>query len=109
MFVGRDEAERLWGTTTPAEVRALLPDVAELVVKDGPHGATTFAGADEVFVPALKVEVVEEVGAGDAFAGGYLAALLDHASIDERLRAGHARAALVLGTTADWPDEVEEQ
>ncbi|MFF1876953.1 sugar kinase [Leifsonia sp. NPDC058230] len=109
VFVGRDEAERLWGTATPAEVRALLPEVVELVVKDGPHGATTFTGVDHVFVPALKVEVVEEVGAGDAFAGGYLAALLDHATIDERLREGHARAALVLATTADWPDEVEEQ
>ncbi|GAA4359156.1 sugar kinase [Microbacterium rhizosphaerae] len=109
VFVGRDEAERLWGTATPAEVRALLPGVGELVVKDGAHGATTFAGQDEVFVPARTVEVVEEVGAGDAFAGGYLAALLDRAPIDARLQAGHARAALTLTTTADWPDDPEEE
>ena len=109
VFVGRDEAERLWGTATAADVRALLPDVGELVVKDGARGATTFAGEDEVFVPALKVEVVEEVGAGDAFAGGYLAALLAQASIDDRLRAGHVRAALTLATTADWPDDLEEE
>ncbi|MGO4533619.1 sugar kinase [Leifsonia sp. 2MCAF36] len=114
VFVGRDEAERLWGTATPAEVRALLPDVGELVVKDGAHGATTFAGHDAVFEPALRIEVVEEVGAGDAFAGGYLAALLDdlsegHSSIDRRLRAGHARAALVLATTSDWVEEEEQE
>jgi 2-dehydro-3-deoxygluconokinase len=108
VFVGRDEAERLWGTVTADEVRALLPGVRELVVKDGAHGATTFSGSDEVFVPALQVDVVEEVGAGDAFAGGYLAALLDDASIDERLRAGHARAALVLATTSDWVEEEEQ-
>jgi 2-dehydro-3-deoxygluconokinase len=109
VFVGRDEAERLWGTPTPAAIRALLPDVGELVVKDGAHGATTFAGDDEIFVPALKVDVVEEVGAGDAFAGGYLAALLDGKTIEERLRAGHARAALVLATTSDWAEEEEER
>ena len=109
VFVGRDEAERLWGAPTPAAIRALLPDVGELVVKDGAHGATTFAGDDEIFVPALKVDVVEEVGAGDAFAGGYLAALLDGKTIEERLRAGHARAALVLATTSDWAEEEEER
>lgn len=113
VFVGRDEAERLWGTVTPAEVRALLPDVGELVVKDGAHGATTFMGDAAVFEPALRVDVVEEVGAGDAFAGGYLAALLSDpldggSSIDERLRAGHARAALVLATTSDWAEEEEQ-
>lgn len=109
VFVGRDEAERLWETSTPRGIRALLPDVAELVVKDGAHGATAYAGPGEVFVPALPVDVVEEVGAGDAFAGGYLAALLAGASIDDRLRAGHARAALTLATTADWPDPEEHE
>lgn len=104
VFVGRDEAERLWGTATPADIRAFLPDIAELVVKDGAHGATTYTGEREVFVPALPVDVVEEVGAGDAFAGGYLAARLAGAPIDDRLRAGHVRAALTLATTADWPD-----
>jgi 2-dehydro-3-deoxygluconokinase len=113
VFVGRDEAERLWGTVTPAEVRALLPEVGELVVKDGSHGATTFVGGDAVFEPALQVDVVEEVGAGDAFAGGYLASLLSDPleggpSIDRRLRAGHARAALVLTTTSDWVEEEEQ-
>lgn len=104
VFVGRDEAETLWGTATVAEVRALLPDVAELVVKDGDVGATSFVGADEVFEPAMVVEVVEAVGAGDAFAGGYLAGLLSGDAIAERLRAGHQRAARTLQTTTDSVD-----
>ena len=113
VFVGRDEAERLWGTATAEEVRALLPDVPELVVKDGGHGATAFVGDEAVFEPALRVDVIEEVGAGDAFAGGYLATVLSdppegNASIDRRLRAGHARAALVLATTSDWAEEEEQ-
>lgn len=101
VFVGRDEAETLWGTATAAEVRALLPDVAELVVKDGDVGATAFVGVDAAFEPALVVEVVEPVGAGDAFAGGYLAGLLSGDPIADRLRAGHERAARTLQTTTD--------
>ncbi|HEX5859096.1 MAG TPA: sugar kinase [Microbacterium sp.] len=105
VFVGRDEAETLWGTALAEDVRALLPGVPELVVKDGDVGATAFHGDAELFEPSLRVEVVDVVGAGDAFAGGYLAAALDGAPLDERLRAGHRRAALTLGTTGDFIDE----
>jgi 2-dehydro-3-deoxygluconokinase len=108
VLVGRDEAQHLWDTDAPADVRALLPDVGELVVKDGDVGATAFAGADEVFEPALVVEVVEAVGAGDAFAGGYLAGRLSGDAIAERLRAGHARAARTLRTTKDSVDEGDD-
>ena len=105
VLVGRDEAEALWSTPTAADVRALLPHVAELIVKDGDIGATAFVGDDEVFEPALVVEVVEPVGAGDAFAGGYLAGRLSGDSVNDRLRAGHARAARTLQTTTDSIDE----
>lgn len=104
LFVGRDEAETLWGTTDAASVRALFPAVSELVVKDGDIGATVFSAEGDVFVPALVVEVVEAVGAGDAFAGGYLAARLSGTDASERLAAGHARAALTLRTTGDSID-----
>ncbi|RLK52703.1 sugar kinase [Microbacterium telephonicum] len=104
VFVGRDEAETLWGTATAADVRALLPEVAELVVKDGEIGATVFEAGTETFVASVVVDVVEPVGAGDAFAGGYLAARLSGAPADARLAAGHARAALTLQTTGDVPD-----
>jgi len=104
VFVGRDEAETLWGAATAAEIRTLLRGAAELVVKDGDVGATVFAGESEVFVPAHRVDVVEAVGAGDAFAGGYLAARLAGAPLADRLQAGHDRAALTLLTTADFPD-----
>lgn len=105
VLVGRDEAETLWGTPTAADVRALLPDVPELIVKDGDVGATAFVGTDELFEPALVVEVVEPVGAGDAFAGGYLAGRLAGATVPECLHAGHERAALTLQTTADTIDD----
>lgn len=101
VFVGRDEAEDLWGTTASEDVRALLPDVPELVVKDGAVGATVFAGGEMAFRPARTVRLVDLVGAGDAFAGGYVAALLDGAGLAERLEAGHDRAALTIQTMGD--------
>ncbi|QKJ20901.1 sugar kinase [Microbacterium hominis] len=104
VFVGRDEAETLWGTADAASTRALLSDVPELVVKDGELGAICFEPAGATFVPALRVAVVEPVGAGDAFAGGYLAARLSGVRAGARLAAGHARAALTLQTTGDFPD-----
>ncbi|QLD13332.1 sugar kinase [Microbacterium oleivorans] len=104
VFVGRDEAETLWDAATADAARALLVAVPQLVVKDGAVGATLFAGDERVFEPALVVDVVEPVGAGDAFAGGYLAALLAGAPASDRLRSGHARAALTMATTGDFPD-----
>ncbi len=104
VFVGRDEAEALWRTTDAASIRALLPDVPELVVKDGEVGAWSFCGSGMEFAPSPAVEVVEIVGAGDAFAGGYLAARLSGESVARRLQAGHARAALTLATTTDFPE-----
>lgn len=103
-FVGRDEAERIWGTATPASIREHLPECRLLVVKDGDVGATAYEGdAEPVFVSAPVVEVVEPVGAGDAFAAGFLAATLQNLPLAERLSAGHAAAARVLAIAADMP------
>ncbi|MFD6096148.1 sugar kinase [Nocardiopsis flavescens] len=101
VFVGRDEAERLWGTPTAEDVRAVLPEVAALVVKDAEHGATCFSGASAVFEPSPGVEVVEAVGAGDAFAAGFLSGLLDGLPVGRRLRLGHAAAGAVLRSRGD--------
>lgn len=101
VFVGRDEAENLWGTATPQQVRDHLDQVATLVVKDGAVGATVYCGNDEWFVPTPPVTVVEPVGAGDAFAAGYLYALTRNAHREVGLRLGHLMAAAVLGVTGD--------
>jgi len=102
VFVGRDEAQTLWGTATAAEARALIGAGNRLVVKDGEVGAHAFAGGREDFVPADRVDVVEAVGAGDAFAAGYLAADLAGEPPDWALERGHRFAARVLATTGDF-------
>jgi 2-dehydro-3-deoxygluconokinase len=108
VLVGGDEAEAVWGFGEPADIRALLPRPDTVVIKQGAKGATMIerdpaTGADrpEVFEPALRVDVVEPIGAGDAFAAGFLAATLAGESPTRRLRAGHLRAAGVLRTRED--------
>jgi 2-dehydro-3-deoxygluconokinase len=102
VFVGLDEAQALWGCSTADDVRALLPEPERLVVKDGDVGATEFGTDGRAFEPAIPTEVLEAVGAGDAFAAGYLAALLRGEATTDRLRTGHERARLVLRSTSDF-------
>jgi 2-dehydro-3-deoxygluconokinase len=101
VFVGLDEAAALWGTTTPGQVRDVLFRPATLVVKDGAVGATGYGPEGVTFEDALAVDVVEPVGAGDAFAAGYLFGLLSGRSPRDRLRLGHHLAGAVLRTVAD--------
>jgi 2-dehydro-3-deoxygluconokinase len=101
VLVGRDEAETLWGTAAPGDIKALLPDVPCLVVKDAEHGATCYEGDEPTFMPALKIDVVEPVGAGDAFAAGFLHGLIGGRSVRDRLRLGHITAAAALGCVGD--------
>jgi 2-dehydro-3-deoxygluconokinase len=106
VFVGLDEAQAVWGVRGPQDVRALIGAAADVVVKDAEVGATLFeAGAGTgTFVPAEQVEVVEPVGAGDAFAAGYLSAWLRGAEPKDRLRLGHRVAAFALGSVGDHTD-----
>lgn len=103
LLVGRDEAEVLWGTATPDAIRELFPDVPHLVVKDADIEAVEFEGAVRTAVPTPRVEVVEPVGAGDAFAAGWFDGLLRGEGAEERLIRGHASAARVLSSTSDLP------
>lgn len=53
------------------------------------------------FVPALHVDVVAPVGAGDAFAAGFLSATLRGLPVRERIRSGHLMAAAALTVPGD--------
>ncbi|MFE3378097.1 sugar kinase [Streptomyces anulatus] len=134
VFVGEDEAEEAWGIVGAEAIRAALPEPAVVVVKRGSAGATVFSGlrpgprssnaggagnaagagssgaggaegSDTVtLVPALRVDVVAAVGAGDAFAAGFLSATLRGLPVRERVRHGHLMAAAVLTVPGDLTD-----
>lgn len=101
VFVGLDEAGDVWGCRTVDDVRRLLPQPSELVVKDGAREAVAFTGSQVVRVPAPVIEVVEPVGAGDAFAAAYLAARHHGRDPEDALRWGHALAGAVLQVLGD--------
>ena len=101
VFVGEDEAQEVWGLDGVDAIRAALPEPETLVVKQGAGGATAFHKGDVTFVPAPRVDVVAAVGAGDAFAAGFLSATLRGLPVPARLRHGHLMAAAALTVPGD--------
>ncbi|MFF4754635.1 sugar kinase [Streptomyces sp. NPDC002514] len=102
VFVGLDEAQDIWGAgLTLPDLRRLLPGPRILVVKDGARAATAVSRSGTCTVPALRTGVVEPVGAGDAFAAGFLAGLLRGGSTTYALRLGHITAVSALKVTGD--------
>lgn len=104
VFCGEDEAAALWGTRSPEEVRALIPGPPTLVVKQGAKGATAFGVDGRRFHPAPTVDVVEPVGAGDAFAAGFLHEHLAGADAATALATGTRLAGAALSVHGDLPD-----
>ncbi|MGH3414038.1 MAG: sugar kinase [Marmoricola sp.] len=102
LLLGADEARAVLGTSDPAGLRRIVGPRPRLVVKSDSHAATEVApDGRSTRVPALDVEVVEPVGAGDGFAAGYLAGLLGGYGATQRLRLGHLVAAGVLAEPGD--------
>ncbi|MFJ4690014.1 sugar kinase [Streptomyces sp. NPDC088766] len=110
VFVGADEARDAWGLHGARAVADALPGVDLLVVKQGPDGAVAFdrdaegtkdADGTATRVPAPRVDVVAAVGAGDAFAAGFLSATLRGLPVKDRLRHGHLWAAAALTVPGD--------
>lgn len=101
VLMGLDEARTVFGTATPAEVRAEFPEPEYLVVKNDALHVTGFCGDVVVEVPSLTVDIVEKIGAGDAFAGGFLAGVLTGEDLEHAIRKGHICAASTLSTSGD--------
>lgn len=104
VFVGLDEAAHLWDVRSPADVRALIPQPGTLVVKNGAVDAVAFHADGVTVEPARPVDVVEPVGAGDAFAAGWLSAALRGLDPAARLTLGHLVAGAALGSVSDVAD-----
>lgn len=103
IFVNLEEAGRILGTPEEKEVHKLTKNLAALgpkiiVITNGSEGAHAWDGKRCYLMPILKeAPVVERTGAGDAFAGGFMAALRYSYGIDEALRWGTLNSASVIG------------
>ncbi|GAA4971435.1 sugar kinase [Kineococcus glutinatus] len=105
LFAGVEEAQLLVpGEEDPERLARALSGLgpAEVVVKRGGDGAAALVGGRFLAVPAVAVEVVDTVGAGDAFVAGYLADLLTGAGPEARLATAALTGALACTTPGDW-------
>lgn len=108
VLIGADEALVFAGTNDPAELHERLGGRCTLVVKNDAHTALVLEpDGHRTEVPALTVDVVEPVGAGDAFAAGFLAGTLQGLPMKQRLRLGHLNAAAVLTVPEDHAAPLE--
>ena len=65
-----------------------------VVITDGPYGATAYTLSTTATVSGTKIDLIDSVGAGDAFAAGLLAWLHKHAQLDRKRLSGLSRAKL---------------
>jgi 5-dehydro-2-deoxygluconokinase len=111
-----DEVEVATGLREPhAAARALLDAGVELaVVKQGPKGVlAVHRNGDSAEVPPLPVEVLNGLGAGDAFGGALCHGLLAGWDVERVMRHANAAGAVVASrlecsSAMPTPPEVEQ-
>ncbi len=112
----REECEVAVGETDPHRAAdALLDRGVELaVVKQGPKGVLAVTREERVEVPPHPVDVVNGLGAGDAFGGALCHGLLEGWDLRRVLRFANVAGAIVAGklecsTAMPTSAEVEER
>lgn len=84
-----------------AEIYKMCPKI--VVITDGRKGAYAFDGKQLDFCPTFPSKRVEATGAGDAFATGYIGAIMSGIHPREALRWGAANGASVVGFVGPQP------
>lgn len=97
-----DECETAVGTREPSAAAAALRElgVATAVVKRGPDGVLAVDDTGSHEVPPIPVEVVNGIGAGDAFGGALCHAMLRGLPLAESVRFANAAGAIVASRLA---------
>lgn len=95
----REECEIAVGESNPHKAADALLDLGvELaIVKQGPRGVLGKTRHSSVTVPPNEVDVVNGLGAGDAFGGSLCHGLLNGWSLEKTLRYANAAGAIVAG------------
>jgi 5-dehydro-2-deoxygluconokinase len=98
----RDEVEVAVGTRDPLEASQRLLDLGleVAIVKQGPDGVLARTRDGVVEVPPIRLEVVNGLGAGDAFGGALVHALLHGWEIERAVRLANAAGAYVASQLA---------
>jgi 5-dehydro-2-deoxygluconokinase len=98
----REECEVAVGEREPERAAAALIEagVSLAVVKQGPAGVLGVRAGESVVVPPVPVDVVNGLGAGDAFGGALCHGLLAGWDLERILRFANAAGAVVAGRLA---------
>jgi 2-dehydro-3-deoxygluconokinase len=104
VFGGDEELELLFPSDDAAVAARRLLDAGcrEVVRKRGADGATAVTSDGAVDAPGFVIDVVDTVGAGDAFVAGYLSARVEGGDVASRLRRGNVCGALACTAPGDW-------
>ena len=95
----REECEVATGEREPERAAQALLDmgITLAIVKRGPKGVLARTADERVEVPAYTVDVVNGLGAGDAFGGALCHGLLSGWPLDKLLRFANIAGAVVAG------------
>ncbi|MET1038334.1 MAG: 5-dehydro-2-deoxygluconokinase [Aeromicrobium sp.] len=95
----KEECQVAIGETEPQAAAKALQDAGiELaIVKQGPLGVLGVRGDESVVVPPVPVDVVNGLGAGDAFGGALVHGLLTGSTLTETLSGANAAGSFVAG------------
>jgi 5-dehydro-2-deoxygluconokinase len=98
----RDEVAVAVGTRDPHEASAALLElgVRVAIVKQGPAGVLVRTADMLAEVPPVPVEVVNGLGAGDAFGGALVHGLLEGWDLERTVRLANAAGSFVAGRLA---------
>lgn len=98
----QDEVEVAVGTREPREAARRLLDkgVKLAIVKQGPAGVLAVDGHGEAQLPPVPVDVVNGLGAGDAFGGALVHGLLAGRDLTSLIAHANAAGAIVAGRLA---------
>jgi len=72
------------------------------VLKLGARGACAVSGEDTASVPVYPVDVIDTVGAGDGFDGGFIAGMLRGLPLVRCLQLGARVGAAAVAVAGDW-------
>jgi len=98
------DAEILLGKREPEAIAKEILQMGPktVAVKLGEDGAVAFTNKTSAKKPAFKVPIIDVIGAGDAFAAGFISSLLRGLSLEDALEIGNAAGALVVTVRGDF-------
>ncbi|MHA7155687.1 sugar kinase [Arthrobacter sp. TMN-50] len=105
VFAGDDEAAIAVGeadSPTLLAKRLVALGPTEAVIKLGASGCVALVDEERYHQPAIAIEAVDTVGAGDAFVGGYLGELLAGKTVPQRLLTAVRTGAFACLVPGDW-------